>query len=712
VVDSLPHLQAALAGRHTIERELGRGGMATVYLTRDLRHDRPVALKVLRPELGAVLGGDRFLREIGLTAQLQYPHILSLLDSGAADGFLYYVMPYVAGQSLRDRLEQEGPMPLVDGRADIYSLGCVLYELLTGHPPYTDPSAHAILAKSLTEPAPRLSATCEVEPAVDEAIVTALARVRVTAELARAENGAVVWSTTLDRPDGDVLAMEDSIAQAVAQGVVGGLAPAERAVLTARATRSLDPNPFVIEPICPLGVQDCRREARAALERALRQDPRNAEVWCQYGRSQLRYRPAGADSALRRSLDLEPNRAVSAWLLGWSLLMQRDWSEARVMLDSAIALGRRDISVHALRMEARLAHGDPRGAAQDLAAIDTPRFSASRQRRRRACASIDPGREDSAVPPTPVGGAMMETRSFTTLALWMALSFPSLGCRPHLAPGEGYLEVPGGRVWYRVVGNGPGTPLLVLHGGGVPSTYLKPLAALGNERPVVFYDQLGAGRSDRPSDTTLWRIDRYVDAVAAVRQALGLGDVHLYGHSWGTVLAVDYVLRHPTGVRSMILAGPLLQGRRYMQGRDSLVGTLSDSVARVIRQHLQDGTTDDPEFGRAMLVYVHRYFARRLPWSADLDSTVMGQNQEPFRVLRPALAAYDRTDRLSEMAVPTLFVVGEFDEAAPVTREYYNRVPGAELVVIPNTGHLPMQDEPEHYVQMLRQFLHRVEGTK
>jgi len=91
-------LRIALAGRYTIERELGRGGMATVYLARDLKHDRPVALKVLRPELAAVLGAERFLREIRLTAQLQHPHILTLIDSGEADGFLYYVMPYVEGE--------------------------------------------------------------------------------------------------------------------------------------------------------------------------------------------------------------------------------------------------------------------------------------------------------------------------------------------------------------------------------------------------------------------------------------------------------------------------------------------------------------------------------------------------------------------------------------------------------------------------------------
>src|SRR6266705_703246 len=112
MAEDLLRLKATLTGRYTIERELGRGGMATVYLARDLKHDSPVALKVLRPELAAVLGAERFLREIRLTAQLQHPHILTLIDSGEADGFLYYVMPYVEGESLHQRLAREGQIPL------------------------------------------------------------------------------------------------------------------------------------------------------------------------------------------------------------------------------------------------------------------------------------------------------------------------------------------------------------------------------------------------------------------------------------------------------------------------------------------------------------------------------------------------------------------------------------------------------------------------
>src|SRR5512139_975519 len=103
----MQRLSAALADRYRIERELGAGGMATVYLAQDLKHQRQVAIKVLRPELAAVLGADRFVQEITTTAQLQHPHILPLFDSGSADSFLYYVMPYVEGETLRSKLDRE-----------------------------------------------------------------------------------------------------------------------------------------------------------------------------------------------------------------------------------------------------------------------------------------------------------------------------------------------------------------------------------------------------------------------------------------------------------------------------------------------------------------------------------------------------------------------------------------------------------------------------
>src|SRR5476649_1703865 len=111
-MDSLEKLQSSLAGRYAVVREVGAGGMATVYLARDVKHDRHVALKLLRPELGAVLGSERFFSEIKVTAHLQHPHLLPLFDSGEAEGLLFYVMPYVEGETLRARLDKEQQLPV------------------------------------------------------------------------------------------------------------------------------------------------------------------------------------------------------------------------------------------------------------------------------------------------------------------------------------------------------------------------------------------------------------------------------------------------------------------------------------------------------------------------------------------------------------------------------------------------------------------------
>jgi Tol biopolymer transport system component len=258
MTDSTERLSAALAGRYTLQRELGRGGMATVYLAQDTKHQRSVALKVLHPELAAALGSERFLREITTTAALDHPHILPLLDSGEAAGSLFYTMPFVEGESLRDRLERERQLPLedalritrevadalgyahsrgvihrdikpenillaggharvadfgiatavaagggakltqtgfavgtpaymspeqasadpqLDGRSDLYSLGCVLYEMLTGEVPYLGTTPQGIFAKKLAEPAPRVSVLRDTVPAgVEAALLTVLAR--------------------------------------------------------------------------------------------------------------------------------------------------------------------------------------------------------------------------------------------------------------------------------------------------------------------------------------------------------------------------------------------------------------------------------------------------------------------------------------------------------------------------------------------------------
>ncbi|MGE5744649.1 MAG: serine/threonine-protein kinase, partial [Gemmatimonadota bacterium] len=260
MADLLDRLRASLADRYTFDREIGRGGMATVYRAEDVKHHRPVAIKVLHPYLAMNLGSERFLREIQIAAQLQHPHIVPLYDSGQAGDLLYYVMPFVEGESLRQRLEREPRLSLeevlhlarsiaaaldyahrqgvvhrdikpenvmlhegeamvtdfgiakavsvaaadnltqtgtavgtpaymspeqaggadeLDGRSDVYSLGCVVYEMLTGRTPFTGPTAQAIIAQLFTEPPPPLRSVRSAEGTpewAEQAVMKALAK--------------------------------------------------------------------------------------------------------------------------------------------------------------------------------------------------------------------------------------------------------------------------------------------------------------------------------------------------------------------------------------------------------------------------------------------------------------------------------------------------------------------------------------------------------
>ena len=289
-----------------------------------------------------------------------------------------------------------------------------------------------------------------------------------------------------------------------------------------------------------------------------------------------------------------------------------------------------------------------------------------------------------------------------------------------LQPREGFVDVPGGRVWYRIVGGGTRTPLVLLHGGpGAPSYYLNPLAALADERPVIFYDQLGAGRSDKPTDVALWRVDRFVEELGRLRTALRLDQVHLLGHSWGTMLAVDYMLTKPVGVRSLILASPALSISRWLEDAATLKRTLPESVQATLGKHESAGTFDSPEYQAAVMEYYKRYLCRRDPWPddvnrtfAELSASVYGTMWGPSEFTATgSLRTYERAAQLKALNLPVLLTAGRFDEATPSATAYYQSlIPGAKLKIFENSAHLTMQDEPDAYVQAVRDFLHQVES--
>ncbi|MHC0036428.1 proline iminopeptidase-family hydrolase [Pseudoneobacillus sp. C159] len=283
---------------------------------------------------------------------------------------------------------------------------------------------------------------------------------------------------------------------------------------------------------------------------------------------------------------------------------------------------------------------------------------------------------------------------------------------------EGFIEVTGGKVWYRKVGDGQGVPLLVLHGGpGGMTMDSDPLVSLGDERPIIYYDQLGCGRSDRSNDSTLWTVERYVEELEQVRLALELEEVHILGHSWGTMLAASYVLtKQPKGIKSVIFSSPALSAIRWERDQREYLKDLPKEVQDTIEVCEKANTTNSEAYQNAMIAFYERHVCRKLPWSQDLMEALEQMNPEIYGQMWGAseftvtgtLRDYDITNRLHELEIPSLFMCGRFDEAAPETTQYYSSlVSGAEFKVLEECSHMTYVEAPQLFSETVRDFLNR-----
>ncbi len=307
-------------------------------------------------------------------------------------------------------------------------------------------------------------------------------------------------------------------------------------------------------------------------------------------------------------------------------------------------------------------------------------------------------------------------------ALLLALCSAGIS-RENPQPGQGFIEVPGGPVWYRVSGTGPGIPLLVLHGGpGGRICGYSRLDILGNERPIVRYDQLGSGRSGRPDDPSLWTVERFVEELHTVRQQLGLDEMHLLGHSWGGSLAAAYVLEKGTdGIASLILSSPLLSTRMWIEDANFLRSQLPEDVQRTLTEHEQAGTTDSDEYQAASDVFYERhvYGGERAESPPECDGAPPGRfvyetmwGPTEFHATG-TLIDFDVTDRLHEIDVPVLFIAGQFDEARPErVAEFQQLIPGSRLTVILDAAHGTLSKKPDEYRSIVEHFLDSVEEMK
>lgn len=285
---------------------------------------------------------------------------------------------------------------------------------------------------------------------------------------------------------------------------------------------------------------------------------------------------------------------------------------------------------------------------------------------------------------------------------------------------EGHIAVPGGQVWYRVEGGGARLPLVVLHGGpGFPHDYLEPLAALGDERPVVFYDQLGCGRSERPDDAALWTVERFVQELEAVLAGLALERLHLFGHSWGSILAVEYALRRPPGLASLVLASPAISMPRWVADQTVHRARLPAPLRQVMERHEAAGDLDSPEYQAAVARFYQHHLCRLQPWPEPLLRSIAGAGEAVYRsmwgpnefTVIGSLAGYDRADMLEDLDIPTLLTCGRFDEATPEAAAWYaSLLPRAEMAVFEVSAHVPHLEEPTSYVERVRAFLRGVES--
>jgi L-proline amide hydrolase len=285
----------------------------------------------------------------------------------------------------------------------------------------------------------------------------------------------------------------------------------------------------------------------------------------------------------------------------------------------------------------------------------------------------------------------------------------------------------GWNVWTQIHGDLDGLasgrlPVLMLHGGpGVPHDYLENMAKLAaTGRPVIFYDQLGCGKSDRPDDPALWTVDLFKEEIDVVRNALGLDRIHLLGQSWGGMLAMEYVLTQPAGVASLIIASSPASMRVWVEEANRLREALPAEIQATLLRHEAAGTTDDPEYQTTMLAFYQRHVCRIVPMPDQVQRAFDGMGAQVYHTMNGpsefhvvgTLKDWDIRDRLGEIALPTLITSGRYDELTPMQGEIIQRgIPGSRWVLFEESSHMPHVEEETRYLAVLDDFLSRVEAA-
>jgi proline-specific peptidase len=293
--------------------------------------------------------------------------------------------------------------------------------------------------------------------------------------------------------------------------------------------------------------------------------------------------------------------------------------------------------------------------------------------------------------------------------------------RPRRGASEGEIAVPGGKVWFRRVGSGTGLPLLVIHGGpGFPHDYLSSLQRLADEREIIFWDQLGCGRSEKPSDERLWTLSRSMAELDSVINALGLAKFHLFGHSWGGMLAQQYVLDSAaTRVASLTLSNSLASVPRFSHEVCRLKDRLDEETQLAIDHHEGAGTIDSAEYQAALRIWFETHICRALPWPRGLETAYRSAGRDIYETLfgrshfhfDGQVRGWDVFDRLSKIRKPTLIIAGRFDECTPEHMwDIHHCIARSRFVLFDSSSHMPFIEEPERFDNVMRYFLRSHEG--
>jgi proline-specific peptidase len=276
---------------------------------------------------------------------------------------------------------------------------------------------------------------------------------------------------------------------------------------------------------------------------------------------------------------------------------------------------------------------------------------------------------------------------------------------------EGFISFRGFNTWYRIIGDtkqsAPGKfPVLALHGSPISHQSLEPLARLINTgRPVIFYDQLGCGNSDQPDDQSIWSMELFVHELATVREALGLSHVHLFGHSFGGMIALEYMLTKPSGIASLTLHSTSASFPLFVAEWARLESELPADIQETLAKHEADGTMDDPAYQEARSVFDQQYI-----WRLDPLPDYLLRSLENPQVAEFDLDEWDIRSRLGEIETPTLITSGQYDIVTPILAEILQEnIAGSEWVLFEESSHYAHAEEPKHFLSILDGFLTRNE---